>query len=209
MGRMILVEGLDLAGKSTLVEGLREHLGPDVRVANGQFCPDNPGAQVARELVRWDEDFGGLEAGALFLSSMLWDGRHFVPPQAGQVHLQDSCWLRTLAFEQLYGSPYLAQQMEEQGRSFPRFDKALFLTASLPERERRLRSRDKNDLHDLMAFRKPEKFLAIERRLAELVRSWEGGLVLDTDGLTAAEVVSQALQRVRSGDREGCAELTG
>lgn len=194
MGRMILVEGLDLAGKSTLIEGLQRHYGDNVRICNGQFCPDNPSARVARDLVRWDEGFGGVEAGALFLSSMLWDGRHFQSPSGDQVHLQDSCWLRTLAFEQLYGSAALAQLMEEQGRAFPRFDRALFLTASLAERERRLRTRANNDLHDLMAFRKPEKFLAIEKRLAQLVQSWESGVIVETDGLSADQVLHGVLQ---------------
>lgn len=196
---MILVEGLDLAGKSTLIEGLRTHYtqnGKTVRVLNGQFCDNNPAAQVARNLVRWDEGFGGVEAGALFLSTMLWDARHFVPPAEGELHLQDSCWLRTLAFEQLYGSAELARLMEQQGRRFPRFDQAVFLTASLEERERRLRSRANNDLHDLMAFRKPEKFLAIEQRLKELVLEWESGVVIETDGLTPRQI----LQAVPGGE---------
>lgn len=192
---MILIEGLDLAGKSTLVAGLEAHYraqGRPVQVRNGQFCPDNPGGQVARELVRWDEGFGGVEAGALFLSSMLWDARNFVPPQT--LHIQDSCWLRTLAFEQLYGSPQLAAMMEEQGRKFPRFEHAIFLTASLEERRKRLASRGQNDIHDLMAFRKPEKFLAIEARLMQLVKEWEAGVVLSTDGLSTGEVLEAALE---------------
>lgn len=191
---MILVEGLDLAGKSTLIEGLRQHFGR-TRVLNGQFCSNNPSGKVARELVRWDEGFGGLEAGSLFLSSMLWDARHFVPPAPGEVHLQDSCWLRTLAFEQLFGSIPIARMMEEQGRRFPRFEKAFFLTASLAERERRFRSRSQNDLHDLMAFRKPDKFLAIERRLRDLVIEWEAGVVIETDGLSPAQVLSRVLSK--------------
>ena len=192
---MILVEGLDLAGKSTLIQNLAGQLRP-VRVRNGQFCPDNPSGKVARELVRWDEGFGGVEAGALFLSSMLWDARHFQPAPQGEVHLQDSCWLRTLAFEQLYGSAELARLMEEQGRRFPRFERAFFLSASLEERERRIRSRPQNDLHDLMAFRKPEKFLAIERRLKELVIEWESGVSIETDGLSPDQVLNQVLSQL-------------
>lgn len=191
---MILVEGLDLAGKSTLIEGLRQHFGR-AHVLNGQFCQNNPSGRVARELVRWDEGFGGVEAGALFLSSMLWDARNFVPPAAGEVHLQDSCWLRTLAFEQLYGSVPLARMMEEQGKRFPRFEKAFFLTASLEERERRFRSRSQNDLHDLMAFTKPDKFLAIERRLRELVIEWEAGVVIETDGLSPGQLLGGVLAK--------------
>jgi thymidylate kinase len=200
MGRMILVEGLDLAGKSTLVEGLSRHflsLAVDVNCANGQFCQGNPSAAVARHLVRWDEGFSGVEAGSIFLSSMLWDHRHFQPVGPERVHLQDSCWLRTLAFEQLFGSATLAKLMEEQGQRFPRFDFAVMLTASLEVRQRRFQARAENDLHDLMAFRKPEKFLAIEARLSELVREWEVGLSICTDSKTPEQVLQEVLAHPR------------
>lgn len=206
MGGMILVEGLDLAGKSTLIEGLSRHflsLQRQVRLANGQFCGGNPAAEVARNLVRWDEGFSGVEAGSLFLSTMLWDHRHFQPPLPGTVHLQDSCWLRTLAFEQLYGSSLLAQLMEEQGKCFPRFDFAVMLTASIDERRTRLESRVQNDLHDLMAFRNPKKFLAIEARLAELVQSWEHGVLLSTDGKSTQQMLQEVLQSPRFLSWEG------
>lgn len=188
---MILIEGLNFAGKSTLIEGLRQHLGKS-RVLNGDFCANNPVGRVARELQRWDEAFGGLEAGALFLSSMLWDARNFQNPSPGEVHLQESCWLRVLAYEQLYGSVPIARMMEEQGRRFPRFQKALFLTASLEERERRFRYGSRGDL---MAFRQPEKFLALERRLRELVVEWEAGVVLETDGLSPDQVLRRVLNK--------------
>jgi thymidylate kinase len=189
---MILIEGLNLAGKSTLIEGLRHHF-PRTRVLQGHFCANNPAARVARELARWDEGFGGLEAGSLFLSTMLWDARNYQPPAPGEVHLQNSCWLRTLAYEQLYGSVPIARMMEEQGRRFPRFEKAFFLTASLEERERRLRARPER--LDLMAFRQPEKFLALERRLRELVVEWEAGVVVETDGLAPNQVLRRVLNK--------------
>ena len=191
---MFLVEGLDFAGKSTLIEGLRRHLGR-TRVLNGNFCANNPAGRVARELERWDEGFGGLEAGSLFLSSMLWDSRNFQAPAPGEVHIQESCWLRMLAFEQLYGSVPIARMMEEQGRRFPRFEKAFFLTASLEERERRFRTGARNDVHDLMAFRHPDRFLALERRLRELVVEWEAGFVLETDGLSPDQVLRRVLNK--------------
>lgn len=199
MRRMILVEGLDLAGKSTLVKALEQHYasqGMAVRVGHGEFCATNPIADVARAIMRTDENFTGVEAGALFLSSMLWDARHYQPWEG--LHLQDSSWLRTLAFEQLYGAPALAELMERQGQLFPRFDAAILLTASLPERQRRLGTRTVNDVHDLLAFKKPEKFLAIERRLIALVQEWEHGSVLPTDGLSPEQVLERALALLSS-----------
>ena len=41
MGRLVLIEGLDLAGKSTLIEGLRQRfveLDWDVDVCHGDAC---------------------------------------------------------------------------------------------------------------------------------------------------------------------------
>lgn len=204
MGRLILVEGLDLAGKSTLCQGLKAHFektGWKVRSANGELCPDNPTARVAREMVRWDPGFTGPEAGGLFMAAHLWDARHFKPPGAGEVHLQDSCWLRSLAFERVIGTPELATMMEAQSRSFPVFDAAIVLTASLETRRARLAQRAQNDLHDLFAFKNPDKFFRIELELAELAWRKAGALVLATDGLDPDQVLAQALVHIERAQR--------
>lgn len=196
MGTMILVEGLDLAGKSTLVRALEAHyrrLGYSVRTSTNNLCPDNPIAQTASKLVRWDPEFGGEEAGALFLSSQWWDARNFKRPGRGEVHLQDSSWLRSLAYEHVLGKPELAAMMERQARVLPRFDRALYLTASLEERRRRFWSRKTNDLHDHFAFRSPDTFTHIDQKLKKLVCAWEDGIAINTDGLTADQVLDQAL----------------
>jgi thymidylate kinase len=49
-GRIVLIEGLDLAGKSTLVRNLQAELtrrGIPVRVSRNALCPDNPIAALA------------------------------------------------------------------------------------------------------------------------------------------------------------------
>src|SRR5689334_11657670 len=106
-GRVVLIEGLDLAGKSTLVRNLQaklKHRGISVRVSRNTLCPENPIAALADQL-RLDPQAGLLETGALFLAAHLWDSRHFTPPLDGVVHIQDSCWLRTLAFHRARGTP--------------------------------------------------------------------------------------------------------
>lgn len=195
---MILIEGLDLAGKSTLVSGLRQHYqqqGLEVRVANGQLCPENPVARVAREMVRWDEGFGGLEAGALFLSSHLWDLRHFRPVGAGTLHLQDSCWLRSLAFEKVKGNPRVAELMEATAPDTPPFIKAFVLTADLESRKQRYQMRaGHNDLHDQLAFRRPQLFYQIEEQLIEVARRHADAEVIDTSGLSCSQVLRRVVQ---------------
>src|SRR5439155_22259143 len=78
-GRVILIEGLDLAGKTTLVRNLQAELtrrGIPVRVSRNALCPDNPIAALADQ-VRRDPHAGLVETGALFLAAHLWDARHF------------------------------------------------------------------------------------------------------------------------------------
>lgn len=182
-GRVILIEGMDLAGKSTLVRNLRvelERRGIPVRVSRNALCPDNPIARVADELRR-DPAAGLLETSALFLASHLWDARHFAPPPPGTIHLQDSCWLRTLAYHTVRGTPGIPQLLRRAMPTFPRFDAAVFVTAALIERQRRLLKREVeqpgvNDLGDHAVVRAPElfsqaRFIALALRACRRWRS--------------------------------------
>ncbi len=120
-GRVVLIEGLDLAGKSTLVRNLQAELtrrGIPVRVSRNALCPDNPIAAVADQLRR-DPHAGLVETGALFLAAHLWDARHFTPPPDGMVHIQDSCWLRTLAYHTFNQTPGIPEQLASAVRLFP------------------------------------------------------------------------------------------
>ncbi len=144
-GRVVLIEGLDLAGKSTLVRNLQAELtqrGIPVRVSRNALCPDNPIAPVA-DALRRDPCASLLETGALFLASHLWDARNFEPPPEGVIHIQDSCWLRTLAYHTFHGTPGIPELLRAAAPSFPRFDAAVFLTADLAERRRRLGQRER------------------------------------------------------------------
>jgi hypothetical protein len=126
-GQVVLIEGLDLAGKSTLVRNLQAELtrrGIPVRVSRNALCPDNPIAALADQ-VRRDPEAGIVETGALFLAAHLWDARHFTPPPDGTIHLQDSCWLRTFAYHTWKATPAIPEQLARAARYFPRFDAAV------------------------------------------------------------------------------------
>jgi thymidylate kinase len=172
MGRVILVEGLDLAGKSTLIEGLANHyrrLGWEVSVCHGDLCPDNPVGKVTREMMRWDPGFTPEEGGPLFLASHLWDARNFYAPEGDrEMHIQDSCALRTLAFERVLGQPDLAGRLEEVVDRLPLFDAAYVLTASLSTRRERYARRHVNDLHDAFMLADPVRFSRVDSELMRL-----------------------------------------
>ncbi len=202
-GGVILVEGLDLAGKSTLVKNLKEELarrGVPVRASRNSLCPDNPIAALADQ-VRRDPHASLAETGALFLAAHLWDARHFTPPPDRTVHLQDSCWLRTLAYHTFHGTPGVPGLLREAMASFPRFDAAVFLTASVEERQRRLAQREReqpgvNDANDHRVLTDPAGYLLLERTLKGLTAQCVTAKVIETTAMEEAALVQLMLETV-------------
>jgi dTMP kinase len=200
-GRVVLVEGLDLAGKSTLVRNLQAELtrrGIPVRVSRNALCPDNPIAALADQ-VRRDPDAGLIETGALFLAAHLWDARHFSPPLDGTVHLQDSCWLRTLAYHTWWDTPAIPEQLARVVRYFPRFDAAIYLTARIEERQRRLELRERehpgsNDADDHLVMTAPDRYLALEQDLEALSVGITKARVMDTTNLSPESVTLSVME---------------
>jgi dTMP kinase len=194
-GRVVLIEGLDLAGKTTLVRAVQADLarkGIPFRAARNALCPENPVARLADELRR-DPGAGRLETGALFLAAHLWDARHFRPPPPGTLHIQDSCWLRTLAYHRFRGTPRIPDLLAAEAVGFPGFDMAVYLTADISVRQRRLEARLRESPEEVSDFdwavlRDPEGFCRVDGLLRQLAVELAGAAVLNTTDLGPAEV---------------------
>jgi thymidylate kinase len=207
-GRVILVEGLDLAGKSTLVRNLEAELtrrGLPVRVRRNALCSDNPIAPVA-DALRRDPNAGLLETGALFLASHLWDARNFQPPPNRMTHIQDSCWLRTLAYHRAMGTPFVPDLLCSVAEGFPMFDLALFLSADITTRQRRLLVRENeqpgsNDIGDHLVNHRPDFFLSLERQLQHELCKLTSAVLINTTFLDPTEVVTIALTELETKTR--------
>lgn len=183
MGRLIIIEGLDLAGKSTLIQGLQQRLsarGLKVRVRHGDLCSDNPVAKVTRRMMRWDPGFQTCEGAPLFLASHLWDLRNFSLPR-GVVQLQDSCALRSLAFERVLGEEFYAQRLVEVVERLPKVDAAYVLTASMSNRLARFRERAVNDRHDSFMLSDPVRFARVDSELLRLAADKLKARIVCTD----------------------------
>ncbi len=194
-GLTLLVEGLDLAGKSTLVPQLRrrfEQQGLEVRFSRNCLCPDNPVAREADRL-RHDPKRDPGQAAMLFVAAHLWDAAHFLPPGPGQLHLQDSSWLRTLAWEEWHGRPELAALLRQAAVLFPRFDAMIYLTASLPVRQRRYYQRRRNDGGDRLVLEAPRESARLERCLRHEAERY-GALTLDNSALSPCQTLEAAWQ---------------
>lgn len=202
MGRLVLIEGLDLAGKSTLVDGLYRRLRSEnweVRVCHGDLCSENPVAAVTRQMMRWDEGFSAAEGAPLFLASHLWDQRNFRRlPDERSVHLQDSCALRSLAFEKVVGDPFFVQKLNEVVKELPNFDAAYVLTTSLKSRKERLAQREGNDLHDHFMLSDPVRFSRIDSELLRLSAARFGAKLISTDEWSKEELLEYVWQDLKS-----------
>ena len=199
-GRVVLIEGMDLAGKTTLVHNLQSeltHRGIPVRVSRNALCVDNPIAALADELRR-DPEAGLLETGAAFLAAHLWDARQFRPPPDGTIHLQDSSWLRTVAHHMVRGTPQIAGLLLEASAAFPAYDRVFFLTADLEERRRRLQQREferpgANDRDDHAVIREPEQFLRQDGIIRRLAARLLMATVIDTSCAKLDEIAQLCL----------------
>jgi len=187
MGCMILVEGLDLAGKSTLIRGLEQrfkNLGWQAVTSHGDLCRENPVARVTRKMMRWDPGFNKREGAPLFLASHLWDERNFRLPDCDRyVHIQDSCALRSLAFEKILGEPFYAEKLSEVVDRLPKFQASYVLTAGLKNRMERFLKREQNDLHDSFMLSDPVRFGRVDGELLKLGAERLGAKLVCTDEL--------------------------
>lgn len=193
MRGMILLEGLDLAGKSTLAAHLAralEERGVTVRSSRNSLCPDNPVAELA-DRIRRQEGLSSGEGASLFLASHLWDVRHFQRPSVG-VHIQDSCWLRSLAFDRSQGISEMEMWWREAGG--PQFERMIFLTANLEARRQRYHTRSENDSGDHWVFSRPRAFQDLENCLRQEVMRFPQAVEVDTSELDAEQVLERCLQ---------------
>lgn len=166
MSQRILLEGMDFSGKTTLAQALVQRFqarGTPAWSSRNSLCPDNPVCKIA-ERISEESRRHPYEASALFLASHLWDMRHYDPDRAG-VHIQDSCWLRSKAFDRRQGIPLPWEQLPGV-----EFSAVLYLSTSLKVRQWRCRKRS---LHgaDHWVFTRTDQFLATEHHLrAEFCR---------------------------------------
>jgi thymidylate kinase len=200
-GTMVLIEGLDLAGKSTLTRQIIEHAKSnhiDISTSRNALVPTNPIALIADEYRR-DKKAGYLETGALFLAAHEYDAIEFKYPAPGKVHIQDSSWLRTLAFHTLHKTRWIPDLVKSVSRHQPEFDAVIYLTASTAVRQQRVLKREKeapheNDHSDYLCFSNPKKLEQLDQLLlAKTQEVYPHVKVIDTTNVKPDVLLQQCL----------------
>ncbi|HEU5270662.1 MAG TPA: hypothetical protein VFU36_12115 [Jatrophihabitans sp.] len=179
------IEGMDLAGKSTVTGYLAGALGG--RIQRNSLIPGNPIYSLADGLRRASAASPEV-LGPLYVSAVCYDLDHLRRPDGPRV--QDSTiLLRSLAFNDLMGAKYVVRGLLEQLPRHPQFGRTIVLTATIEARQRRLAERRRVApaevaADDLMVETAPGLFLEMEKSLIKHAVQYFRAVVLDTSELS-------------------------
>jgi hypothetical protein len=185
--KLFLVEGLDLAGKTSACNKLVALMSPRPEHSRNALSGKNTLYDAADDLRKTD-GIDGTYLGHAYLAAAAFDVRLFQPPR--QCRIQESTIaLRSYAHYKARGEDVLADGFAHilDDPQYPRFDAAVVLTASLEERRNRLEKRrmeapDEIAPDDLAVVATPDLFIRMEEILVEEAKHRFGAVILDTTG---------------------------
>lgn len=184
MKKTIHIEGLDLAGKSTICRYIRDNYGFHLR--NNTIIADNPligFADNQRKNALQDD----ISIGQLYYDALRYDLEHYSLEECNDLVVQDSTIIvRSIAFHTVVGSPELAQRFRELLPVHPRFTHSFVLISSDEVRLKRLQgrcSRRHASPEDFLIHNSPDAFHRMENIIKDLVINAFGGTVLDSSNM--------------------------
>lgn len=180
--RTIHIEGLDLAGKSTVCRKLVEKLG--ARKRHNSLVDPNP-VQVRAEALQKADTLSPKTLGGVFFGSLLYDLAHFT--EDGVTTVQDSSTiLRSIAYHSVVGDKALAEEFRKLLPVYPRFAVTCVISASREVRLKRLEGRISrgNDMaEDYFVRDHYDLFRQMEDVLSETAVEHFGAVRIDTSSL--------------------------
>ena len=178
----IHIEGLDLAGKSTICRYIQQTRNYQKR--NNTLLAENP-LQTKTDILRKEGKTDDVVLGRMYYDSLLYDLEHYVPSE--EKIIQDSTIiLRSIAFHSVLGDKKLAEDFRSLLPQYPRFARSVVLTANDEVRKMRLEgriSRHNDNPEDYLIHSNPKGFHEMEAILFDLVLNEFGGIVVDSSNL--------------------------
>lgn len=210
-GYSVLLEGMDLSGKSSAFEGLKKYFSDEEiehRCSRNSLIPEseNPLA-VAAHILRTDPEVNRWETGALFYRSHMHEVGEFKGPKKGMFHLQDSCFLRTISYNAVLKTRFGDESLEDLLYKNvvplrPYFDVIIVLRATMEKRVERLKQRENESLNscdfdDRKVGTNPEIFSEMEEELWAVTKNlYEGAVQIDTSDLSKQDVLTKIIRTI-------------
>ena len=194
---IVLIEGLDLSGKSTLTKALVEELssqGVCVISGYGALHKSAIGHYVHNDLVRREREgiFGTLRTNFLLMLLPVIDRLMYKSPNWKTILLHESYYCRTIAYNRAHGIPIFFRVIQLLKPVLVEFDLVLYFTASLEARRERLKQRPAVNSDDTVAVTDPELLQRMDSYLADELRSCRFVETIDNSELTPEETVRLA-----------------
>ncbi|MGW2188588.1 hypothetical protein [Streptomyces sp. NPDC001719] len=194
----ILVDGLDLSGKTSLVGALvEEFAGRGHRAVRhrGLLAEHHPARRLLKKLPLVRQPDSAFVTSAYLLAGYALDAalvEHDPPRPEGAVIVQDGYVDRTVAFG-MAGGPYVAAALALRWpRVFAAFDGAVYLHAPVEARRERLATREKPDAVDIRGVEDPDFAATFTAMLVRgMGRRHHNLLVFDTSRHTPQEMATQ------------------
>jgi thymidylate kinase len=194
---VIHIEGMDLAGKSTVTARLSERHGASI--TRNSLSTGNEIYALADEMRRKAETSPDV-LGSLYVASLARDLELLAQPEGPAI--QDSTiLLRSSAYYCVLGRDDLVDAFGAMVGRHPRFGTSVILTASIDARRHRLDQRRRLNPaevapDDLAIERDPARFLRMESALIEFAQTWFHASVIDTSDLDPAGVFERVMSLV-------------
>lgn len=196
--RRILVEGVDLVGKTTLVTGLVEALQTRRVDARRNTGPLHPGlvARLATRRYRSGHDPRAPIQTWLFVGAAWHDVLCADRQGDGAILVQEAGIDHTIALAHALGRPIAAAAATAAAAWTPGFDATILVTCDAATRRARLAARQHADALDRLLIDDPAAAAHLERVLHARVAARPGLLVLDSAAAPPDVLVTHALAHI-------------
>lgn len=198
----ILIEGMDLSGKTTItrylsgileIDKIQERTLSDSSAIYDFTVAQSKKGELHQDLIN--------RLYTLAISEDLYNYK----PRDNCIVLQDSYFaLRSYALMQEKYPNTLAKEVYKLLQLFPKPELGFYLTASTEERLRRNKQRDKPMAYmEKLLVSNPTEFEAIEKNLRDITTSLFGVEVINTDGKKPNEIalyIGRKIQEINRGD---------
>lgn len=195
----ILLEGMDLAGKSTIINLLQKRFA-DFKVRHLSLSFDNDLYDFAKKLNKSDI-YQSDVVGTAYLTAIKWDVYNY--SKNTDPVLQDSIGLlRSLAHHTAYGNHLLVDHLKGILEIHPKFNSSIVFTANLEDRKQRLTERIKKNptsvsLADRLILKDPDLFMHMNDTIIYYATKHFNAHVINTSYLNIDETFKLVLSKIQ------------
>ena len=198
------LEGMDLAGKSTIAKLIAENSEWDWKIYHNCFSQNNPIQDLIKDLAeqnKYDDEIYGY----LHFVALLADVKYF---DINENVIQDSTiLLRSINYHKLANNNNLVKLFERLVKKHPIPDVSIYLTVNIDERMRRLEKRMQEKpqnvtISDRLMLSSPEKFIERDYRLMNLSKKYFNSIVVDTSEISEMQTAKFVISTLKENINE-------